>query len=99
MVAGYGLIVVDAVARLSAPAVFRVVPNRTQADPDGFVNGGWQGPALGASLVAITFVAAAYVAHTSTRRGAARRAHHLRRRLYEHVQRLSIDLLPPVAHW
>lgn len=91
LIVGFGLIVIDAVAQISAPAVFRIVLNDIQADPDAFVAGGWRQPAVLAFIVALTFVTAAYFAHTSTRRGAARWAHHLRHRLYEHVQRLSID--------
>ena len=93
LVAGFGLIVVDALAQSAAPAVFRVVLNRIETDPDGFVHGGWQGPAGAAVLVAMSFAVTAYLAHTFTRRGAARWAHVLRRRLFEHVQRLSMDVV------
>jgi ABC-type multidrug transport system fused ATPase/permease subunit len=91
LIAGYLLILVDAVAQSLTPAVFRVVLNRIQQDPDEFLRTGWQGPAAAAVAMAATFITAAYFAHTWTRRGAARWANDLRRTLYEHVQRLSID--------
>ncbi|MCK9929596.1 ABC transporter ATP-binding protein/permease [Frankia sp. Mgl5] len=91
LVAGYALILVDAVAQSLTPAVFRVVLNRIQQDPHEFLRTGWQGPVVAAVAVAATFLTAAYFAHTWTRRGAARWANNLRRALYEHVQRLSID--------
>ena len=91
LAAGYGLIVIDAIAQISAPAVFRGVLNDISTDPQAFVDGGWRRPAAWALVVAITFVTAAYLAHTCTRRGAARWAHQLRSRLFDHVQRLSID--------
>ncbi|ADP81467.1 ABC transporter ATP-binding protein [Pseudofrankia inefficax] len=91
LVGGYVLILVDAVAQSLTPAVFRVVLNRIQHDPHQFVRTGWQGPALGAAAIAGTFLVAAYLAHTWTRRGAARWANNLRGALYEHVQRLSMD--------
>ncbi|MDT3439173.1 ABC transporter ATP-binding protein [Pseudofrankia sp. BMG5.37] len=91
LVGGYLLILVDAVAQSLTPAVFRVVLNRIQRDPHQFVRAGWQGPVLGAIAIATTFLVAAYLAHTWTRRGAARWANNLRRALYEHVQRLSMD--------
>jgi ATP-binding cassette subfamily B protein len=91
LVIGFVLITVDAGAQILGPAVFRVVLNRLEHDPDGFLSGGWQGPAAFAVLVAVTFIVSAYVAHTSTRRGAARWAANLRIDLYEHVQRLSLD--------
>jgi hypothetical protein len=92
---GYCLITLDAVAQISAPAVFREVLNRIETDPRAFVHGGWRQPAIAALVVAGIFVAAAYLAHTFTWRGAARWAHALRRRLYEHVQRLSMDFFQP----
>jgi ABC-type multidrug transport system fused ATPase/permease subunit len=91
VLAGFGLIVVDAFAQISAPAVFRIVLNDIQRDPDAFVDGGWRAPAGLATLVASTFLVAAYLAHTFTRRGAAHWANHLRCRLYEHIQLLSVD--------
>ncbi|OHV32813.1 MULTISPECIES: ABC transporter ATP-binding protein [Pseudofrankia] len=91
LVGGYLLILVDAVSQSLTPAVFRVVLNRIQRDPHQFVRAGWQGPALAAIAIAATFLVAAYLAHTWTRRGAARWANNLRRALYEHVQRLSMD--------
>ncbi|WP_196814615.1 ABC transporter ATP-binding protein [Nocardia sp. BMG111209] len=91
LVAGYGLILVDAVAQSLGPAVFRVVLNRIQHDPHGFLRTGWQAPALAAIAVATVFLTAAYFAHTWTRRGATRWANNLRQALYEHVQRLSAD--------
>ncbi|WP_436789998.1 ABC transporter ATP-binding protein [Yinghuangia sp. YIM S10712] len=91
LIAGYALILVDAVAQSLAPAVFRVVLNRIDADPDQFLRAGWQGPLIAAVGISATFITAAYFAHTWTRRGAARWANNLRRTLYEHVQRLSVD--------
>jgi ABC-type multidrug transport system fused ATPase/permease subunit len=91
LVAGYGLIALDALAQISAPAVFREVLHRIETDPDAFVQGGWRQPAIAALVVAGVFVVAAYFAHTFTWRGAARWSHVLRCRLYEHVQRLSLD--------
>src|SRR5688572_16402955 len=91
LAAGYGLIVIDALAQISAPVVFRAVLNDISTDSQAFVDGGWREPAVWALVVATTFVVAAYFAHTCTRRGAARWAHELRSRLFEHVQRLSID--------
>lgn len=89
--AGYVLITVDAVAQVSAPMVFRAVLNAIETDADAFVHGGWRMPAVAALVVAGTYFVAAYLAHTFTRRGAARWAHALRQGLYEHVQRLSMD--------
>jgi ATP-binding cassette, subfamily B, bacterial len=91
LVVGYGLIIVDAVAQIISPVVFGVVLNRVQSDPDGFVAGGWKGPAMAAAVVAVTFISAAYISHTWTRRGAARWSNNLRQQLYEHVQRQSMD--------
>ncbi|MBL7501489.1 ABC transporter ATP-binding protein [Frankia sp. CNm7] len=91
LVGGYALILVDAVAQSLTPAVFRVALNRIQHDPHQFVRSGWQGPVVAAAAMAATFLTAAYLAHTWTRRGAARWATNLRRTLYEHVQRLSMD--------
>lgn len=91
LILGFGLIVIDAIAQISAPVVFRAVLNDITSSPREFVDGGWLEPAAWALVIAITFVTAAYVAHTSTRRGAARWAHELRSRLYEHAQRLSLD--------
>ncbi|MEX5712595.1 ABC transporter ATP-binding protein [Parafrankia sp. FMc6] len=91
LVAGYLLILIDAVAQSLTPAVFRVVLNRIQADPRRFLHTGWQGPLAAAAAVSATFLTAAYFSHTWTRRGAARWANNLRRSLYEHVQRLSVD--------
>lgn len=91
LIAGFLLILVDAVAQSLTPAVFRVVLNRIEQDPDRFLDSGWQGPLLASIAIAATFLTAAYFAHTWTRRGAARWANNLRRTLYEHVQRLSLD--------
>lgn len=91
LVAGYCLITLDALAQISAPAVFREVLNRIETDPDAFVRDGWRQPAIAALAVGAAFVGSAYLAHTFTWRGAARWAHLLRHRLYEHVQRLSMD--------
>jgi ABC-type multidrug transport system fused ATPase/permease subunit len=91
LVAGYALILVDAVAQSLTPAVFRVVLNRIQDDSRAFLHGGWTGPVLAAAVISVTFLASAYLAHTWTRRGAARWANNLRRDLYEHVQRQSVD--------
>ena len=43
------------------------------------------------TIAPVTFVVAAYYAHTWTRRGPARWVNTLRQALYEHVQRLSVD--------
>ncbi|UGQ11028.1 ABC transporter ATP-binding protein/permease [Yinghuangia sp. ASG 101] len=91
LIAGYALILVDAVSQILAPAIFRVVLNRIDDDPDRFLRSGWQGPLIAAFAAAATFITAAYFAHTWTRRGATRWANNLRRTLYEHVQRLSVD--------
>ncbi|MCK9930220.1 ABC transporter ATP-binding protein/permease [Frankia sp. Mgl5] len=91
LVGGYALILVDAVAQSLTPAVFRVVLDRIQQDPRRFLHDGWQGPVVAAVAVSATFLVAAYFAHTWCRRGATRWANNLRRALYEHVQRLSMD--------
>jgi ATP-binding cassette, subfamily B, bacterial len=91
LVVGYGMIVIDAIAQILTPAVFRVVLNDIQSRPRAFVQGGWVGPALCALALGGTFLAAAYIAHTWTRRGAAGWSHNLRKGLYEHVQQLSMD--------
>jgi ABC-type multidrug transport system fused ATPase/permease subunit len=89
--AGYALILIDAVAQIASPLVFREVLNRIDDDPQGFLHGGWHGPAVLAAVLAVTFLVAAYFAHTWTRRGASRLANEWRRLLFEHVQRLSVD--------
>lgn len=91
LLAAFGFIMIDALAQVLSPAVFRVVLNRIQQDPDGFLEDGWQGPVLAAVAIGVTFVIAAYTAHTFNRVGAARWANTLRVGLYEHAQRLSAD--------
>jgi ABC-type multidrug transport system fused ATPase/permease subunit len=91
LVVGYCMIVIDAIAQILTPAVFRVVLNDIQSRPRAFVRGGWVGPALCALALGVTFLTAAYISHTWTRRGAAQWSHNLRRGLYEHVQQLSMD--------
>jgi ATP-binding cassette, subfamily B, bacterial len=91
LIGGYALIAVDAASQSLTPAVFLVVINRIQKNPEQFLRTGWQGPLLAAIAIAAVFFTSAYFAHTWTRRGATRWANNLRRALYSHVQRLSID--------
>lgn len=91
LIAGFVLITVDAVMQSSTPAVFRSVLNSIETDPQAFIRSGWRAPALAAAALAIGFLVSAYLAHTATRRGAARWASNLRRSLYEHTQQLSLD--------
>ncbi|WP_436791235.1 hypothetical protein [Yinghuangia sp. YIM S10712] len=60
LIAGYVLILVDALSQILAPAIFRVVLNRIDEDPDRFLRSGWQGPLLAAFAAAATFITAAY---------------------------------------
>jgi len=57
VVAGYCMILVDALAQMLATAVFGIVLDRVHANPRSFLHDGWQGPLLAAVLIALVFLA------------------------------------------